>query len=68
MNWDIYVYQMFVLMSLDKTKIYLTFIIMRKILQTQEKMVTTNLLKEMKLISLDDLNTNSSETEIIWSL
>jgi len=28
-------------------------------------MVTTNLLKEMKLISLDDLNANSSEIEII---
>ena len=55
---------MFVLMSVDKTKIYLTFMIVRKILHTQEKMVTTNLLKEMKLISLDDLNANSSETEI----
>jgi hypothetical protein len=39
--------------------------IVRKNLQTQEKMVTTNLLKAMKLISLDDLNANSSETEII---
>ena len=68
MNWDIYVYQMFVLMSVNKNKIYLTFMIVRKILHTQEKMVTTNLLKEMKLISLDDLNANSSETEIIWSL
>ena len=56
---------MFVLMSLDTTKIYLTFIIMRRILQNQKTMVTTNLLKEMKLISLDDLNANSSETEII---
>ena len=52
-------------MSVDKTKIYLTFMIARKNLQTQEKMVTTNLLKAMKLISLDDLNANSSETEII---
>ena len=68
MNWDIYVYQIFVLMSVDKTKIYLTFMIVREILQTQEKMVTTNLLKKMKLISLDDLNANSWETEIIWSL
>ena len=56
---------MFVLMSVNKNQIYLTFIIVRKILHTQEKMVTTNLLKEMKLISLDDLNANSSETEII---
>ena len=65
MKRDTYIYQMFVLMSANKTEIYLTFKIMRRILQTQKTMVSTDLLKEMRLISVYDLNVNSSKTEII---
>ena len=56
---------MFVLMSANKTEIYLTFTNMRRILQNHKTMVTTDLLKELKLISVNDLNENSSKTEII---
>ena len=65
MKRDTYIYQMSVLMSVDKTEIYLTFKNMRRILKNEKTMVTTDLLKELKLISVDDLNVNSSKTEII---